>query len=364
MSIRAAILGAGGIATAHAQALASLDGVALAAVADVDGGRAERLAERWGARAFSSLDAMLSEVRPDAVHILLPPELHARFAVECMAAGSHVFVEKPLCIAADECREIETAAMQFGRTVGVNHNVTFDATYLRLIEAIRARRLGAVQHVSVDWCVPFGDNTFLAPLYRRQGPGAVILETGPHPLSLIVRLVGEVRTASVLVSAEMQGLPDTWQLALRCERGTAQCLIAIARPLLETRVRVIGEDAVADADLRLGNLTVVENSRRSALFAKFGDSLDLARSVAASAARNFAGRLRKIPGGGATDDFGPIMRGSIGNFYAALRDGVEPTASLREGLAVVRSCLRVIDAGIPNLDVVEEETWRSATASS
>lgn len=361
--LRVALLGAGGIATAHAQTVADLPGVALSAVADVDLARARRLAERFGARAFASLPEMLAEVRPDAVHVLLPPELHARFAVECMAGGAHVFVEKPLCVSDAECRELAGAAAQFGRTVAVNHNVTFDATYLQLLDAVRARRLGAVQHVSVYWSVPFGDNSFAAPLYRQHGPGAVILETGPHPLSLVVRLVGEVESAAVHLSSQMQTLPDTWQLSLACARGTAQCFIGIARPLMETRVRVLGEDAVADADLRLGNLTVTENTRRSPLFAKLGDSMAQAAALAASAGRNFVGRLRRIPGGGATDDFGPIMRASIGDFYAALRDGRAPTASLDEGVAVVRSCLRVIAAGTTEPERMEEPAWKTARAS-
>jgi predicted dehydrogenase len=363
-SIRVGLLGAGGIATAHAQALTSLAGVELVAVADVDPARARRLAERWKVGAFfSSLESMLADAKPDVVHVLLPPELHASFAIRCMAAGTHVFVEKPLCTSAAECRALETAAAQYRRIVGVNHNVTFEPSFLRLVEAIRERRLGAVQHVAVFYSVPFGDNTFRAPLYQREGPGAVILETGPHPLSLIVRLLGDVRSASTLVSAEMQGLPDTWQTSLACERGTAQCFIAVARPFMDMRVHVIGEDGCAMADLRLGYLAVVENTRRTPLFFKFGDTLALAQTIAATAGRGFLERLRRIPGGCATDDAAPLIRASIAHFYQALRAGTEPKVSLTEGLAVVRSCLQIIASGQPTQERVEVEPWRPAIES-
>ncbi|HEX9100596.1 MAG TPA: Gfo/Idh/MocA family oxidoreductase [Polyangia bacterium] len=373
-NIRVGLLGAGGIATAHAQTVTSLPGVELVGVADVDRHRAQRLAERFGARAwFGSLGEMIAGARPDVVHILLPPELHARMAIEAMAAGADVLVEKPLCVSEDECRAVETAARQLGRVVGVNHNVTFEPTYLALIEAIRSRRIGAVQHVAVYWSVPYGANTFEQPLYRRIGAAAHMLETGPHPLSLLVRLVGEARAAAALVSSELGAEPDTWQLALACERGTAQCFIGIARPFAETRVRVVGEDGVAEADLRLGNVTVVDNTRSSPLFFKLADTLALARSLAASAARNFVARARRIPGGGATDDFSPMMRGSMANFYEALRAGRPPTADLGEGLAVVRTCLRAIEAARTATAAattttaetkVEESPWQSATASS
>jgi len=373
-NIRVGLLGAGGIATAHAQTVSSLPGVELVGVADVDGKKAQRLAERFGARNwFTSLGDMIAGARPDVVHILLPPDLHARLAIEAMAAGCHVLVEKPLCVSEEECRAVEAAAQQFGRIVGVNHNVTFEPTFLGLIEAIKQRRIGAVQHVAVYWNVPYGDNTFDQPLFKRLGAPAHMLETGPHPLSLLVRLVGEARSAASLVSSELRPEPDTWQVALECERGTAQCFIGIARPFTETRVRVVGEDGVAEADLRLGNVTVVENTQSSPLFFKLVDTLGQARSLAASALRNFAALSKRIPGGGATDVFGPMMRGSMMNFYDAVRAGREPTVNLKEGLAVVRTCLRAIEAARPAAAAAtapqatttqEETTWQSATASS
>ena len=371
-NIRVGLLGAGGIATSHATIVKALPGVDLVGIADVDSDKARRLAERFRVdRWYHSLIDMIADARPDVVHILLPPDLHARLAIEAMAAGANVFVEKPLCVSEDECRAVEKAARQFGRVVGVNHNVTFEPTFLRLIEVIRSRGIGKVQHVAVYWSVPFGANTFDAPLFSHHGAGAVMLETGPHPLSLLVRLVGEVRAAAALVTEELCAAPDTWQLAFTCERGTGQCFIGIGRSFTETRVRVLGEDGVAEADLRLGNVTLVGNTRSSPLFFKLADTLGLARSLASSAARGFADLARRIPGGGAVNDFWPMMRGSIGAFYDALRTGNEPKVSLREGLAVTRSCLRAIDAAqlsrvsSGTLMMAKEETaWQSQTACS
>ena len=75
--------------------------------------------------------------------------------------------------------------------------------------------------------------------------------------------------------------------------------------------------------------------------------------------------MRRIPGGCATDDGAPVMRASIAAFYQALRAGTAPRASLDEGLAVVRTCLRTIGAANANLPTEEEEPCHlSATASS
>lgn len=354
-TIRVGLLGAGAIAPVHAEILPTIPGIRLVGVADVDYAKAQRLAGSAKTTAFSSLDEMLCEAQPDAVHVLLPPERHAVWALKCLVAKKHVFVEKPLCTTEAECRELEAAAKQSGRLVGVNHNVTFSSAFLRLVEIIRQRRLGELQHVSVFWSVPYGQGTYGSPLSQREGPGAVILETGAHPLSLIVRLLGSVRSASALTSRETQTFPDTWQVSLACERGTAQCFIAVGRPRLEMRVHAIGEDGTATADLRLGHVAVSENTSYSPVFYRSGELFDMARSLAKASCSDFLTRLRRIPSGGAANDAAVVMRSSIAAFYEALRTGDEPKASLPEGTAVVAACRQIIAAG--QLLPSKEEPW-------
>ena len=358
--LRVGFLGAGGIAPVHANALQRLPGIELVGVTDIEPSRARRLAEQYGAASFGSLEEMLGKAKPDAVHILLPPELHTRFALQCMAAGKHVLVEKPLCISSSECRELESAAARFGCIVGVNHNVTFHPAFLELVEVIRQRRLGAVQHVSVFWNVPFGMVTFGAPLYQSEGPGAVILETGSHPLSLIVRLLGEAHSASTLVTSQAKGLPDTWLISLGCEHGSAQCFIGIGREFTDTRVHVIGEDGCAVADLRLGYVAVTENTRYWPRSFQLKDSTELAESIVASAGRGFLRRMAEIPKKGVPHDGALAMQGSVANFYEAIRRNEQPRSSLSQGLAVVRSCLRAIQAGQPAAAPREEELCQRA----
>src|SRR5205814_1433529 len=92
----------------------------------------------------------------------------------------------------------------------------------------------------------------------------------------------------------------------------AQCFIGIDRPFADTRVHVIGEDGVATADLRLGTVAVVENTRWSPLFFKAADALATAGSIARQAGRGFVERLRRIPGGCATDGIDGVYDLSLG----------------------------------------------------
>ena len=104
-------LGAGYIADWHAAALRTVRGAGLAAVCDRDEGRARAFAARHGvARVYTSLGAMLSEGQLDAIHVLLPPDLHAQAAGEIIDARVDVLLEKPMAIAAEECEDLIDAA--------------------------------------------------------------------------------------------------------------------------------------------------------------------------------------------------------------------------------------------------------------
>lgn len=97
------ILGAGFVAELHAEALASLPNIHLVGIADPDLSRAEKLAEKYGCRAFSSAGEMYGSVAPDAVSICIPTFLHADAVCEAAARGIHILCEKPLALAEADC---------------------------------------------------------------------------------------------------------------------------------------------------------------------------------------------------------------------------------------------------------------------
>ena len=104
--LRVAFLGTGYIADWHAKALRTVPGVELAAVCDKDIVRARSFGAKYGvSECWPSLEAMLanSELGLDAVHVLLPPDLHAGAACAIIDAGLHVLMEKPMAISAEQC---------------------------------------------------------------------------------------------------------------------------------------------------------------------------------------------------------------------------------------------------------------------
>ena len=80
--IRVGLIGAGYIATWHAEALRDTAGVTVAAVADTSRAAAEGLAAAFGAQAFGSVDELIESGTCDAVHILTPPHIHKDIAIQ------------------------------------------------------------------------------------------------------------------------------------------------------------------------------------------------------------------------------------------------------------------------------------------
>ena len=113
--IRFALVGCGRIAKNHFGALAQhADRAELVAVCDKLPERAAAAAAQTGARAFTSLEAMLAEVDADIVVLTTPSGLHPAQAIEVAAAGRHVITEKPMATRWKEGRAMVDACDKAG----------------------------------------------------------------------------------------------------------------------------------------------------------------------------------------------------------------------------------------------------------
>ncbi|WP_395243970.1 Gfo/Idh/MocA family protein [Agromyces sp. MMS24-K17] len=118
--LRAAIIGTGAIANAHAEALAALPGAELVAVIDRVPEASAAFAERWGVPAtFDSLDDLLAAGAADVLHVCTPPGVHADQAVAALEAGLDVVCEKPPALSLDELDRMVEASERTGRKLAV-----------------------------------------------------------------------------------------------------------------------------------------------------------------------------------------------------------------------------------------------------
>ena len=108
-----AVVGAGVIGTHHGLVVNQLaDRLALAAVVDTQLDRAERLAAERGGKPYRTLTEALDAEDVDVVVVCTPTGRHGEVAIEALAAGKHVIVEKPAETTVARTNEIIEARLQ------------------------------------------------------------------------------------------------------------------------------------------------------------------------------------------------------------------------------------------------------------
>jgi myo-inositol 2-dehydrogenase/D-chiro-inositol 1-dehydrogenase len=125
MPIRIGFVGIGWIAGTHMDALSQLEDAQPVAFCDLDSGRAERAAARFGGRAYTDWRAMLDAESLDALYICLPPHGHDGVEIEAAQRGIHLFIEKPVARDLDYARRVEEAIQKAGIICSVGYHFRY-----------------------------------------------------------------------------------------------------------------------------------------------------------------------------------------------------------------------------------------------
>jgi predicted dehydrogenase len=133
-TLRTAVVGVGYLGRFHAEKLASMQGVRLVAVADVDLERAQAVAARHGCEAHANHRALLGAV--DAVCVVVPTELHHAITADFLRAGVHVLVEKPIARTLAEADDLIALAAAHRRILQVGHLQRFNPAFRALERSI------------------------------------------------------------------------------------------------------------------------------------------------------------------------------------------------------------------------------------
>src|SRR5262249_52093057 len=154
----------------HLACLKTLPDVQMAAICDLSPSAAEAAAERYGIPTwFTDHRAMLDKVRPEVVHVTTPPTSHFGLAMDSLAVGAHVIVEKPATSTFAELEALAQRANERGRHVVEDYNYLFNHAPLEILRHIGSGQFGAVTHVEVLICLDI------------LGPGGFADPNSPHP---------------------------------------------------------------------------------------------------------------------------------------------------------------------------------------
>ncbi len=120
----------------------------LAAVCDTELRALNEVRTKYpGTALFCEPQAMLEHAKLDAVVIAAPAPAHATLALWAIAAGKHVFVEKPLALSVEEAQEVVEAAERAGVTLFVGHVLLYHPAVSALLACVNQGRVGRVRHL-------------------------------------------------------------------------------------------------------------------------------------------------------------------------------------------------------------------------
>jgi predicted dehydrogenase len=212
-TVRVGIIGTG-IGAEHIRAFRQVPGAVVTVVCSAQRERAEATAREFGIPRATTAYRDLLGADVDAVVITTPPALHRRMALDAIAAGKHVFCEKPLAATLAEAVEMRDAAEAAGIVHMINHQTRFGATYAETRRLIDGGYLGTP--TLADARVNLNPADYLrGPMWstskvgwfvdRAQGGGILAGSAGPHLFDLLRWYWGEVEavtcTAAVTVPA-------------------------------------------------------------------------------------------------------------------------------------------------------------------
>lgn len=171
---RVAVIGVGEIGKEHARIYASLRGVKLIGVSDLDPKRGQAVADRYGTEYVPDCRDLLGRV--DAVSVAVPTERHCEIACRFLEEGVSVLVEKPMARTLEEADAMIRSAARSDVVLQVGHLERFNPSVRALSQIVREPRFFEVHR--------------LGKFTERSLDIVVVLDLMIHDLDIILSLVG------------------------------------------------------------------------------------------------------------------------------------------------------------------------------
>jgi predicted dehydrogenase len=308
--LKAAIVGCGKIADAHASQIQRIKGCEIVAVCDTEPLMAKQLAERFQIpRYFADLTELLNECRPDVVHITTPPESHFKLAGLCLERGCHVYVEKPFTLNYPDAQRLLALADERKLKVTAGHDAQFGHSARRMRTLVQGGYLGGVPvHIESYYCYELGDSGYVRALlsdkqhWVRRLPGKLLHNIISHGIAKVAEfLTTEVPVviAHGFVSPFLRGMGESEIIdelrVIISEQGRTTAYFTFSsqmRPSLH-QLRVYGpkNGLIVDQDQEI--LIKLPGVRGKSYLEKFIPPINFAQQYMRNLAMNVGAFLRR-----------------------------------------------------------------------
>lgn len=193
------VIGCGNISDAYFKAAGQFPVLKMVAVADINMAAAEAKAETYGLNALS-VDELLASDEIDIVLNLTTPQYHVEVGLKVIAAGKHVYSEKPLALTVAQALELATAAKAAGKRVGCAPDTFLGGVHQTARAVIDDGTIGDVIAGTAFMMCPGHERWHPNPDFYYQAGGGPMLDMGPYYITALVNMLGPV--ASVVGMAK------------------------------------------------------------------------------------------------------------------------------------------------------------------
>ena len=217
--VRIAVIGAGLIGGKHIDYTMACPDAELVAVADPDASY-RALAEANGAKYWDNVGAMLAAGGIDGAIVGTPTATHEDVGLQCVNAGVHAIIEKPICHTLEAAERLNSTAENKGVTLLTGHHRRYNpwvAEARRIIESGELGQLVGLQAVYA--CCKPADYFDLE--WRRAPGGGPVLTNLIHEVDLMRAMLGEIAEVSAMTSSAIRGYQteDSASITFRFENG-------------------------------------------------------------------------------------------------------------------------------------------------
>lgn len=293
--IRVAVVGAGGWGREHARAVAEREDAELCAIVDSNAEAARQRATEFGARGFTDLGKMLTEVKPELATVAVSNLHQFEPTRRLIRAGVPLLVEKPLAFTVKEADLLLREASERDLFFAIDFNHRYADAVKQAREAIEKGRLGDL--VFAIW--RFGGEPSSTP-----HPYANLIETQCHGFDMLEHLCGPMEAVMAEMTDKCGAGFSTLVLSVRFKSGAVGSLVGTYDSSYH-----YPNAHYLEVNGTLGHVVVEDTVRRFTYQAKGSD-------------------LREVRQAGYFDDAGRAFRRlldrHLDDVLAALRAGKEP----------------------------------------
>jgi len=250
--IKTGIIGIGKMGRYHLNLVPEIKNMQLVAISDIDKPHLDKLSAQLGVKGYTNYKDMLNEV--DAITIAAPTQYHYSIAKDCLLAGKHLLIEKPITTDYDQARELFDLATKKELVLQIGHVERFNGAVSELKNITNNPR--------------FIDSKRVGPYNPNFSLDSIILDLMIHDIDIIVNLVDSpVKSIQVMGAPVKSKLADFASLNMIFENNSvAHLYVNRISQMKERKMSVYQDDSLIVLDFTSQDINIFKSGQTEKVF--------------------------------------------------------------------------------------------------